>query len=199
MLKTDADNDNSYNGFNWAFFIKNSLQSLGLYEIWINQDICVPNINLIKQRIYDNFLQSWNSSVNESQKLCTFNLFKNEISFEKYLDVIKETSLSNILSRFRLSSHSLCIETGRYKNVPKNMRLCKCCNMKVVENEYHFLLVCPLYADIRKRYFANYFCHWPNMFKFKSLIKSQNCKTLYNLSKYIKNAMKLRADVADNL
>ena len=39
--------------------------------------------------------------------------------------------------------------------IPANERICKCCNMKVVENEYHFILVCPGYKDIRKKSFLN--------------------------------------------
>ena len=45
---------------------------------------------------------------------------------------------------FKLSSHKLHIERGRYENVPRDERFCKFCNMSQIESEYHFLLVCPL-------------------------------------------------------
>ena len=44
---------------------------------------------------------------------------------------------------FRESAHSLEIEVGRYSNVPRENRLCKYCNLNVVESEYRFLLSCP--------------------------------------------------------
>lgn len=57
------------------------------------------------------------------------------------------------LTRFRLSSHKLEIERGRYFNIAKEDRKCKFCNLGSIENEYNFLLICPLYSDLRKRYF----------------------------------------------
>jgi hypothetical protein len=48
------------------------------------------------------------------------------------------------LVKFRVSSHNLMIETGRYDKVERNNRIsCTCCDQNVVENEYRFLLVCP--------------------------------------------------------
>ena len=66
---------------------------------------------------------------------------------KKYLDDILETKYRLALSRFRTSSHSLFIETGRYDNTPRTERLCKTCNMNQIEDEYHFLLVCPEYRE----------------------------------------------------
>ena len=72
--------------------------------------------------------------------------------------------------RFRLSSHDLAIECGRYDDNARNRRLCKFCNLNVIENEYHFLLVCPFYMDIRRQYFNSYYCHWPSLLKFEKLM-----------------------------
>ena len=201
VLRTDADSGNNYNGLNWASNVKKLLETLGLFDVWLNQDFFVPSFNVIRQRICDNFLQTWNESINDSVKLHTYSLFKKELKFEKYLDVIRETSLSNIVSRFRLSSHELFIETGRYSNIPRQLRICKCCNMNVIENEFHFLLVCPLYRDLRKIHFKNYFCHWPTIYrpKFNVLLMSQSEKVLYNLSKYLRDAFKLRESYIEQL
>jgi len=54
------------------------------------------------------------------------------------------------LTKFRLSVHSLEIETGRHSNISRENRLCTKCNLRMIENEYHFILVCPLYIEIRK-------------------------------------------------
>ena len=77
------------------------------------------------------------------------------------------------------------IETGRYVGLERDERLCKKCNTLMVEDEYHFFINLPsLYNDIRMKYFSRYFCHWPNMSKFKSLMSSKSQYTLSNLSKY---------------
>ena len=63
MLKNDIDNGRTYNGFNWAYQIKSMLDKIGLSNIWIQQfEISIP-YNLIKQRIFDMYKQSWYSSL----------------------------------------------------------------------------------------------------------------------------------------
>ena len=53
ILKDDADSENSYNGSNWASYIKSLLGSLGLSTIWLQQGEIDILLQLIKQRIYD--------------------------------------------------------------------------------------------------------------------------------------------------
>ena len=53
MLKTDDDNNISYNGANWASQIKTLLDELGLTYIWLQQDDLTIPFSLIKQRILD--------------------------------------------------------------------------------------------------------------------------------------------------
>ena len=55
--------------------------------------------------------------------------------------------------------------------------------MNVVETEYHFLLVCPLYRELRLKYFKQYLCHWPNIYKFDSLMMSKTKSTILNLAR----------------
>jgi sorting nexin-29 len=65
--------------------------------------------------------------------------------------VIKEGGLSKELLRFRTGCHGLNIVKGAWTGVPRNQRLCKCCNMGVVEDEAHFILECPLYHSTRSQ------------------------------------------------
>ena len=55
------------------------------------------------------------------------------------------------IARFRMSSHTLAIETGRHAKpkIAKEERKCRCCNLDYVEDEKHFLLKCPLYNEER--------------------------------------------------
>ena len=171
------------NGLNWASQIKNILESLGRTDLWVNQE---HNNNLsldvIKERILDQYKQSWYSAINNSQRLLSYCRFKHNFNLEGYLDVIQENKFKIALSRFRLSSHSLEIERGRYTNVPREDRICKVCNSSFVENEYHFLLVCPAYRLLRRQYMKPYFCSWPSLNKFDNLMSSKNKKEISNLS-----------------
>ena len=95
-------------------------------------------------------------------------------------------------TKFRLSSHDLAIERGRHDNTGRNDRICKHCNLNMIENEYHFLLVCPIYRDLRKKYLKNYYCHWPTLNKFDDLMTSKSKNVVLNLSKFVYFSMKLR-------
>ena len=82
-----------------------------------------------------------------------------EFSLEFYLKEIKNKAYRNVLSQFRCVSHNLAIETGRHGpvNVERSRRLCKYCNLQDIEDEYHFLLICPLYRELRSRYINSYY------------------------------------------
>jgi len=87
-------------------------------------------------------------------KLRTYNMFKTTIHREKYLDILSNRSLRSAISRFRISSHNLNIETGRYLRQATHERVCNMCNSNVVEDELHFLTVCPAYNHSRERLFT---------------------------------------------
>ena len=52
-------------------------------------------------------------------------------------------------TRFRLSSHRLKIETGRWARIPQERRLCQC---GAIQTEKHVLCECSLVRDIRLSY-----------------------------------------------
>ena len=60
--------------------------------------------------------------------------------------------------------------------------------MKTIETEYHFILVCPAYRDLRQKYFSSYYCHWPTVYKFESLMSSKKAKIQIKLSRYVYEA-----------
>ena len=55
-----------------------------------------------------------------------------------------------LLSRCRFSCFDLAIETGRYRNILADQRLCSSCNM--VEDEHHVLFICNRYTSIRIKF-----------------------------------------------
>jgi hypothetical protein len=191
-LKLDDQNNLTYKNRNWVSQIKQILNEHGFGYVWLSQKLDNTTLQLIKQRIFDNYYQKWYSEINNSSKLKTYAIFKHEFKREKYLDTIKENYLKTALAKFRVSAHQLAIETGRYTNIPQNERLCKSCNMQSIETEYHFLLVCPKYRTIRSKFFKSYYCHWPSLNKFENIMCSSSKNTLYNLAKFIFSANKIR-------
>ena len=136
MLKYHTGHGRTYNIQNWAYQIKSLLESLGLSNLWLNQEYYTINWSQIKQRIIDQYHQSWYSAINNSQRLLFYSRYKHTFNLESYLDTILERKFQSALSNFRLSSHNLEIERERYQNIPREERLCKFCTSHLVENEY---------------------------------------------------------------
>ena len=82
-------------------------------------------------------------------------MYKNIIGFE-YCPTLYQSCLDDvkrkIITRWRLSSHKLRIETGRYSRpfIERENRLCKLCN--VLEDEIHAVYDCVAHRLIRERY-----------------------------------------------
>ena len=88
--------------------------------------------------------------------------------------------------KLRVSSHRLEVEIGRWSrpvSTPFDERKCKICDK--LEEEFHFLFECSLYADLRKQYISRYFIERPSMYKQIELFKTDNKKTVRNLLIFI--------------
>ena len=68
-------------------------------------------------------------------------------------------------------------------------------NQNVIENEYHFLLVCQAYRQLRMKYLKPYFCSFPTLNKFDILMTSNSKITLLNIAKHLLHANKLRSEL----
>jgi len=85
-----------------------------------------------------------------------------------------------------MSSHRLKVETGRWQKpsaISFNERKCTLC-LKL-EDEFHFLLECPLYKDLRKKYVKKYYCKNTNMLTIIELITSKNETVIKKLSMFV--------------
>ena len=76
-----------------------------------------------------------------------------ELTGTKFNDILYNSMYNDIdriiISRWRLSSHMLYVETGRYKR-PKIDRLERiCCLCNTLEDEYHALFICIAHFAIR--------------------------------------------------
>ena len=77
-----------------------------------------------------------------------------------------------------------------FKTIPFEERRCTSC--QTLEDEFHFVLECSRYNDLRTIYIPNYYRRRPNMFKLVELFKSENKKIQINLSLHAFKAFKVR-------
>ena len=65
------------------------------------------------------------------------------------------------------------------------MRTCNVYHDNLIEDEYHFILVCKKYDNIRKAYIKPYYWRRPSSFKLVQLLSAHNVKELNNLDKLL--------------
>ena len=102
------------------------------------------------------------------------------------------------MSRLRLSSHQLKIETGRYaqNRIERNLRYCTICNSNEIEDEFHFVIMCPSYRELRKKFIKSYYYKKPSMLKFIELLQNKTFPVLLNLCKFIQQAFNVRSSLS---
>ncbi|MEW8545044.1 MAG: reverse transcriptase family protein [Candidatus Thiodiazotropha sp.] len=169
----------------WCTSVRTLLNELGFSYLWDSQSVSKLQLEKVIQMVYDQYYQSWYSDLNLSNKLDTIKSLNKIFCFEKYISCISNDRHRIALSRFRCSAHKLMIEEGRYRNIERNNRLCKCCNMNFIEDEFHFLLICPAFRDIRMSILPKYYCRWPSKQKFIKLLGASQTGILKKIGKYI--------------
>ena len=58
------------------------------------------------------------------------------------------------LVQFRLGSHCLPVEQGRFvrPSLPRHLRRCDLCNTQAVGDELHYVFDCPRFGAVRAQY-----------------------------------------------
>ena len=181
---------------NWVTKVKNILFLYGFGEVWLNQGVRNVElfVNEFKQRLLDCEIQYWASKIIEMPKLRYYNRFKTLYEAEQYLFLNVPRKLKAALAKFRMSSHNLEVECGRKSNVIMEDRLCKACghiNLVNVECEYHVVMNCYLYDDVRQKYIGRYIGN-RSLYQFINLMGSQNDHMLVSLAIFIHNMFKIR-------
>ena len=72
------------------------------------------------------------------------------------------------------------------------------CDKSEVEDEYHFVIICPSYINLRQMYIHPYYFRKPSVFKFTQLMQNKNMSILKKLGKYIYEAFNLRKSLLVN-
>ena len=138
----------------------------------------------------------------ETGKLRFFSKIYTKFELQNYLTYNINKHICSLLTKFRLSAHSLAIETGRYCKpiTPANERFCKACKDKV-EDEHHFLIDCPLYNSVRDKFFT-LFNQIPNettQMTINRLLNPSSSQDLNNICLFLKEAYSLRDSVFKNI
>ena len=189
-------NDVTFRGTNWLKSVKTELFRLGLGYMWTEQNTLSfsKHFPVIKQKIIDICVQGFIADINSSQRCVVYKHLIDHVTLQFYLCKPIPMHIKKYITKIRLSSHNLHVESGRTNNTPRAERTCFFCNLDV-EDEFHFILKCPVYVDIRKKYIKKYYWERPSAFKLTQLLSVNNVKELCALGKYIRDAFKLRSNL----
>ena len=167
----------------WAEGIKGLFDELAFSHFGLNQDLKIPRYELIRNRIRDHFTQigmlllvmllNWHIIANLKPNLnwrSILNAFQT-ISYGKNWQLYASVHIIWKLSR------------GCHIDVPWENRICRLCSMGMVESEFHFLSVYPLYTGLRREFLTS--TSWPSVSKFINIMSSNSNWFLMKLAKFI--------------
>ena len=153
-LVINSVEDSVINELKWADEIKCNLQENGLKLLWDFPGMFKPK-SISADRLYafleQSFYHKATSLMNKSSKYkLLWAVKKNYLGKPSdYLLQIKDTRHRKALAKLRMGNFNLEIQTGCYRKIDYNDRVCKLCN-NGIETEEHFLLKCTSLANLRE-------------------------------------------------
>eukprot|EP00732_Lithocolla_globosa_P002453 Lithocolla_globosa_v1_NODE_1612_length_2444_cov_4.514417.p1 type:complete len:535 gc:universal NODE_1612_length_2444_cov_4.514417:2019-415(-) len=153
----------SHKNQNWCFHVQKVI-SITQLPIQISSNSIEPVsskqklLGLAHQKLLDLEISAWKNelerphgvrSKSQGNKLRTYKLLKQEFNTEKYLSLLSHRGHRSVYAMLRCGTHGLTIETGRYTGIAEKDRICPCCNLGEIENEFHFVMNCPKFAQER--------------------------------------------------
>ena len=132
-------------------------------------------VNQIIKLTKDAYLEHWTNQTKTQNKLNHYLALNHEYKLAEYLFTVRDTKQRQILTKYRLSDHSLAIEKGRHKKswLPTEQRVCGHCTTGEVETEMHFLLKCDKYNHITVEYFQKFDLLIPDFTKLEDCEKQK--------------------------
>lgn len=184
-------------GKTWCTYIRDQLIYLGFPDVWVNQGVGNPDsfINVVLERIKCIHVQEFDAATRGMSRLSLIHKLQiDPCSVSPYLlcgEFIRKT-----IARFRLSSHSLSVETGRWRRpcIPRDQRFCPFCP-GIMEDEFHFLIVCPEYAPLRRTLIPRFVLETPTEMNYLNLLRSESRIVIRKLATFVKKAFLIRANV----
>ncbi len=177
---------------NWAGMVNKLLCDLGFRNVWLQQGVVNRNKFLceIKQRLTDHFITKWHSQMNNSSDALLYREVKVVLEHSNYFNIIAVPKYRYAFVKFLTKNSKIPVVVGKWHRPrPYHQRLCEECDS--LGDEYHFLLVCKRFDDLRGRYIPRYYRRNPSMEKCKMLLMSEHQKTIRNLAIFIYKSMQM--------
>ena len=193
----------------WAQEIVSNIKEAGL-EIIMKKTSQYKAKGKVTKLFYDFkrkmfLLDARNSMGKLNSKVNILNLTKsNDHKISEYLYSVTNIKHRIAMSKLRLASHSLRIETGRYAGLAQEDRVCPFHECSEIEHEEHFLVRCREFQELRNKLFTRIsiivpeFKNLNDRRKFLFLFKCET-KVARLISKFVYQAFLLRENTKSEL
>ena len=165
ILKDNIQDAQQQSGcVNWAKGIAKQFQSLGLpspfsaagIESIQGQEFRLALVQR-QQRVWENVHESPRTAPSKGAKLYTYHRWfspPDKLHAAPYYELPMPITKLRALLQFRLGSHTLPVEQGRFSRpqIPRNLRRCSLCSTRSVGDERHYLFECPRFDEIRAQF-----------------------------------------------
>ena len=171
----------------WIESPENVFTNTGLGHIWLNEgDGFQPNYikSALKQRLSDMSKQEMFSSINGNRQCIVYRMFKNELKFESYLKHLNHNDRLK-LCKFRCRNHFLPVTKNRFREVDKRELLCGLCPLQEIGDEFHYLLKCPFFSNLRKKLIGVTSVKNANVFTLSKIVNSKKLSKQKNLARFV--------------
>ncbi len=131
-------------------------ERLSTYNLCIDSDQLPPCARL-KQLAKRQYIEHHQVAAVDSSRVRAYLGLNSstQYGYKEYLSKVDNAQLRRSLAHFRCATHTLQIELGRQAmpvKVPVQQRYYKLCNLGAIEDEDHFLLLCPAYQSVQERF-----------------------------------------------
>ena len=152
--------DFNQNSNNWCSEIEQIFDSVNCLSIFQERHTC--DLLSFESKLKFNLQNEWHNEINKKPELRTYVHFKNIFKTDNYVSAYMLRPHRSLLAQLRSGILPLRLETGRFQNIRDENtghfrklkveeRVCTLCNLNYIKDEIHFVLVhvCPKYAQIR--------------------------------------------------
>ena len=174
----------------WASSVCCVLYKYDFDDVWVNQGVGDEKAFLkeFNERVLSLYSQEWDNSIRTKERCTVYSTFKSSSSLAPYLNELKHIKARNFLIRLRLSVSPLRTHKLRYcKDATPFVYFCPFCKSDM-ENEVHFILVSPKYAEIREQYISKKYFTSPYSCKLALLLATTSTVLLLRLAIYVMKA-----------
>ena len=162
IIKAKHDDSLSDYKSEWITFIKETLDYSGFSNIWheapfllsqSSSPLSISYVNWLKNslhlRLNDIFKQEWYSQLQSNRHCSNYRIFKEHHQLESYLSMLNDMDRIN-MCKFRCRSTNIPAASASIFNSDDD-NLCKLCSMNEMGDEFHYILKCPYYNNLRRK------------------------------------------------